>query len=95
MTFVSDWDWGHYFHYGNHIMQPWKAGDTWDLVPGIYHGSANCGVTPKLQCIGAENYMTITNVYTILRLISLDLLDKHGCISLDDHFGTFTFRTST
>lgn len=48
MTFVSDWDWGHYFHYGNHVMQPWKAGDTWDLTGGIYHGSANCGVTPKI-----------------------------------------------
>ena len=48
MTFVSDWDWGHYFHYGNHVMQPWKAGDTWDLLGGIYHGSANCGVTPKI-----------------------------------------------
>lgn len=48
MTFVSDWDWGHFFHYGNHVMQPWKAGDTWDLVGGIYHGSANCGVTPKI-----------------------------------------------
>ena len=48
MTFVSDWDWGHFFHYGNHVMQPWEAGDTWDLVGGIYHGSANCGVTPKI-----------------------------------------------
>jgi len=48
MTFVSDWNWGHYFHYGNHVMQPWLAGDTWDLVGGIYHGSANCGVTQKI-----------------------------------------------
>ena len=48
MTFVSDWDWGHFFHYGNHVMQPWRQGDTWDLVPGIYHGSANSGVTPKI-----------------------------------------------
>ena len=48
MVFLTDWDWGHYFHYGNHVMQPWKAGETWDLTGGIYHGSANCGVTPKI-----------------------------------------------
>ena len=29
-------------------MQPWRQGDTWDLAPGIYHGSANSGVTPKI-----------------------------------------------
>lgn len=48
MVFVKDWDWGHFFHYGNHCFNQWKAGDCWDLVPGIYHGSANAGVNPKL-----------------------------------------------
>ena len=48
MVFVKDWDWGHFFHYGNHCLNQWKAGDCWDLKPGIYHGSANAGMSPKL-----------------------------------------------
>ena len=48
MAFVTDWDWGQFFHYGNHNFQPWRKGDCWDLVPGIYHGSANCGLNPKM-----------------------------------------------
>lgn len=48
MVFVRDWDWGHFFHYGNHCFNQWQAGDCWDLKPGIYHGSANAGVNPKI-----------------------------------------------
>ena len=48
MIFVSDWDWGHFFHWGNHCLNQWKAGDFWDLKGGVYHGSANAGVTPKI-----------------------------------------------
>ena len=48
MVFVSDWDWGHFFHYGNHCINQWKGGDLWDLRGGIYHGSANAGITPKI-----------------------------------------------
>ena len=48
MVFVNDWDWGHFFHYGNHCFNQWQAGDCWDLRPGIYHGSANAGVNPKI-----------------------------------------------
>jgi len=45
---VSDWQWGHFFHYGNHVMSPWKAGDYFDIVPGVPHGSANAGFLPKI-----------------------------------------------
>lgn len=48
MVFVTDWDWGQFFHHGNHVLQPWQAGDCWDVQPGVYHGSANCGLTPKM-----------------------------------------------
>ena len=48
MVFVKDWDFGHFFHYGNHCFNQWKAGDCWDLKPGIYHGSANAGINPKI-----------------------------------------------
>ena len=48
MAFVRDWDFGHFFHYGNHCFNQWQAGDLWDLKPGIYHGSANAGINPKI-----------------------------------------------
>ena len=48
MVFVRDWDFGHFFHYGNHCFNQWRAGECWDLTPGVYHGSANAGVSPKL-----------------------------------------------
>jgi hypothetical protein len=48
MVFVRDWDWGHFFHMGNACLNQWKAGDLWDITPGKYHGSANCGMSPKL-----------------------------------------------
>ena len=48
MAFVRDWDFGHFFHYGNHCFNQWRAGDLWDLKPGIYHGSANAGINPKI-----------------------------------------------
>ena len=46
--FVRDWDFGHFFHYGNYCFNQWRAGDLWDLVPGVYHGSANAGLNPKI-----------------------------------------------
>lgn len=48
MVFVNDWDWGHFFHYGNTVINQWQAGDMWDLRNGVYHGSANAGVNPKI-----------------------------------------------
>lgn len=48
MIFVRDWDWGHFFHWGNTCINQWQAGDFWDLQPGVYHGSANAGINPKI-----------------------------------------------
>ena len=48
MIFPRDWDFGHFFHYGNHCFNQWRVGDLWDLTPGVYHGSANAGPTPKI-----------------------------------------------
>lgn len=48
MIFVRDWDFGHFFHWGNTCINQWKAGDLWKLRNGIYHGSANAGVNPKI-----------------------------------------------
>lgn len=47
-AFVSAWQWGHFFHYGTHVMTPWQAGDYFDIVPGVPHGSANAGFLPKI-----------------------------------------------
>ena len=48
MIFVRDWDFGHFFHWGNTCINQWQAGDFWSLRNGIYHGSANAGVNPKI-----------------------------------------------
>jgi hypothetical protein len=46
--FVNDWDWGQFYHQGNHVMQPWSAGDMWQIPMGLNHGSANAGINPKI-----------------------------------------------
>lgn len=44
---LEDWDWGHYFMFGNSVWHNWKAGEIiyfdW-LVP---HATANCGPSPR------------------------------------------------
>jgi hypothetical protein len=44
---VSDWDWGHMLQVHNNTISNWKAGDTYIIPPGIFHASANFGITPK------------------------------------------------
>lgn len=48
MVFVRDWDWGHFFHMGNANLSQWKAGDLYNITPGVFHGSANAGLSPKI-----------------------------------------------
>ena len=48
MVFVRDWDFGHFFHYGNHCFSQWEAGECWDLTPGVIQSSANAGFSPKI-----------------------------------------------
>jgi len=44
---VSDWDWGHVLQVHNNIISHWKTGDTWEIKPGVFHCSANFGITNK------------------------------------------------
>jgi hypothetical protein len=48
MVFVRDWDWGHFFHMGNAQLGGWQAGDLYSITPGVFHGSANAGLSPKI-----------------------------------------------
>jgi hypothetical protein len=48
IVFVRDWDFGHFLHYGNCNINQWRSGDLWDAKLGVYHGSANAGIMPKL-----------------------------------------------
>lgn len=48
MIFVRDWDWGHFFHMGNACLSQWRAGDLYNITPGVFHGSANAGLSPKI-----------------------------------------------
>jgi hypothetical protein len=74
MIFVNDWDWGQFFHLGNHVMQPWTAGDLWRLPTSVYHGSANAGINPKItlhwsgntpEGTSALNEINLTNARTV------------------------------
>ena len=44
---VSDWDWGHVLQAHDNIISHWKTGDTWEIKPGVWHCSANFGITRK------------------------------------------------
>lgn len=48
IIFVNDWDWGQFYHNGNHVLQPWRGGDMWQIPLGMNHGSANAGINPKV-----------------------------------------------
>lgn len=47
-AFVSDWHWGHFFHYGTGMLESWKAGDYFAIDTTTPHGSANAGFLPKV-----------------------------------------------
>lgn len=56
IIFVRDWDFGHFFHWGNECINQWKAGDLWFAQKGVYHGSANAGIMPKLTIHWSGEY---------------------------------------
>lgn len=47
-AFVTDWSFGHLFHYGTNVFAPWQAGDVFEIKQGVPHGSANAGFVPKI-----------------------------------------------
>lgn len=52
---ISDWDWGHVFQMHDNIIANWSPGDTYIVPAGVFHASANFGVSPKYT-------LTITGV---------------------------------
>jgi mannose-6-phosphate isomerase-like protein (cupin superfamily) len=44
---ISDWDWGHTLQVHDNMIANWKAGDTYIVPPGVFHASANFGISPK------------------------------------------------
>ena len=50
LLFLEDWDWGHILQVGNNVLSNWKAGDLYTWDSGIYHLSANCGISAKWTC---------------------------------------------
>jgi len=54
---VNDWDWGHALQVHNNMIANWNSGDTWEIKPGVFHCSANFGITNKYT-------LTITGVST-------------------------------
>jgi len=52
---ISDWDWGHVFQMHDNMISNWRSGDTYIVPKGIFHASANFGISPKYT-------LTITGV---------------------------------
>ena len=48
MTFVEDWQWGHYTLIGNKVCHQYKAGDSFQIKPNIFHCSGNIGFNPQI-----------------------------------------------
>lgn len=48
MTFVSDWEWGHYSLVGNNVLHQYKAGDTVHIQQNVPHCGGNLGFNPKI-----------------------------------------------
>lgn len=52
---ISDWDWGHTLQVHDNMIANWQPGDTYIIPPGVFHASANFGISPKYT-------LTITGV---------------------------------
>jgi hypothetical protein len=52
---ISDWDWGHTLQVHDNMIANWLPGDTYIIPPGVFHASANFGISPKYT-------LTITGV---------------------------------
>lgn len=61
VVFLTDWELGHFYQFGNESLQGWRAGDihTFDW-PNVPHCTANAGHTPRvtLQITGHETIVT-------------------------------------
>ncbi|MDX1952653.1 MAG: hypothetical protein SFY81_10745 [Verrucomicrobiota bacterium] len=54
---MEAWDWGHYLAIGNSVWHQWECGEAISWPYLMYHGSANCGRSPKftLSITGVES----------------------------------------
>ena len=48
MTFIDDWEWGHYTLVGNEVLHQYQAGQTYQIKPNIFHCSGNMGFNPQI-----------------------------------------------
>lgn len=44
---VSEWDWGHCLQVHDNMIANWDVGDTYIIPDGVFHASANFGISPK------------------------------------------------
>ena len=48
LTFVEDWEWGHYTMIGNEVCHQYNAGDTVQIKPNVLHCVGNMGFNPQI-----------------------------------------------
>lgn len=68
---LTDWEMGHFWHYGNYMYSHWQSGDIttfdWRNVP---HSTANAGHNPRVT-------LQVTGIKTVFTDIFLARLQKH------------------
>ncbi len=77
MIHLSDWEQGHFWSYGNHVHQQWKAGDVttfdWQNLP---HSTANAGHNPRVT-------YQLTGVITPTTTEFINRLKRFGNLQLE------------
>jgi len=48
LSFVQDWQWGHYTLVGNDVCHQYRAGDTVQIKPNVFHCVGNLGFNPQI-----------------------------------------------
>ena len=48
LTFISNWEWGHYTLIGNTVCHQYKAGSSVQIKPNVPHCTGNIGFNPQI-----------------------------------------------
>jgi len=54
---ISPWDWGHFLQVHDNMIHHWNSGYTLQIPDGVFHTSANFGISPKVT-------LTVTGIKT-------------------------------
>lgn len=76
IVFLTDWEPGHFYQFGNQNVQGWQAGDIHTFAwPHVPHSTANAGLTPRvtLQVTGHPTIKTTAFLRDAANLLAIKL----------------------